>query len=230
MASPPHVRTLSHERVRRIYDRIGSLQDTQAFYEDPATELLVHRARFSDAHRIFELGCGTGRLASRILAERAPNHAAYQGVDVSPTMVELARKRMEPFGERASVELSEGGPPVQKPSAVYDRFLSTYVFDLLSDDDIAAVLDQAHRMLVPGGMLCLCSLSSGSGITSRAVSEVWALAHRLSPTLVGGCRPIELTRYLEPSNWIVISHDRVAPFAIPSEVVVAGRVSASAPS
>jgi hypothetical protein len=40
----PHLRTmttLSHERARRVYDRIGTWQDTQAFYEDRATALVL---------------------------------------------------------------------------------------------------------------------------------------------------------------------------------------------
>jgi len=32
---------LSHQEARRAYDRIGSLQDSQAFYEDRATDVLA---------------------------------------------------------------------------------------------------------------------------------------------------------------------------------------------
>ena len=33
-------RTLSRQEVRKLYDRIGSRQDSQAFYEDRATDLI----------------------------------------------------------------------------------------------------------------------------------------------------------------------------------------------
>lgn len=218
-------KALPRDRIRRIYDRIGALQDTQAFYEDPATSLLLRRGRFSGARRVFELGCGTGRLAERMLTGRLPADATYRGVDLSPTMVRLARTRLEPFGARARVELSDGRPPADEPASAYDRFVSTYVLDLLSEDEIHAVAGEAHRMLEPGGLLCLCSLCTGAGPVSRVVARAWSAAYRLSPRLVGGCRPLELTRYLPTAAWTVLSSDRLAPFGVPSEVVVAERRS-----
>ena len=41
------MRTLSHQEARRTYDRIGSLQDSQGFYEDRATALVVHHGNFA---------------------------------------------------------------------------------------------------------------------------------------------------------------------------------------
>ena len=43
----------------------------------------------------------------------------------------------------------------------YDRFVSNYVFDLLSGEDIHALLKEAHRVLVPDGYLCASSLTEG---------------------------------------------------------------------
>lgn len=218
------MRTLSHQEARRAYDRIGSFQDSQAFYEDRAVEILIRHGEFDAAHRVFELGCGTGRVAQRLLSDHLPDDATYRAVDLSPTMVELARKRLAPFGARATVELVEGGPPVQEPAGSCDRFVSTYVFDLLSESDIAAMLREAHRMLEPGGLLCLAGLSTGFGPASRLAARLWSGIHRLRPALVGGCRPVDLVPHLPASAWRLRHHARVAPFAIPSEVVVAERV------
>jgi SAM-dependent methyltransferase len=63
-------RTLSHDEARRAYDRIGSLQDSQAFYEDVATSLLLQHGDFPSARSVFEFGCGTGRFAQRLLEEQ----------------------------------------------------------------------------------------------------------------------------------------------------------------
>jgi ubiquinone/menaquinone biosynthesis C-methylase UbiE len=218
------MRTLSRNEARRVYDRIGKLQDSQAFYEDRATELLIRHAALGEARHVFEFGCGTGRLALTLLSEHLPPEATYRGVDLSPTMVGLAERRLAPFASRARVVVTDGSPPSAEPSESCDRFLSTYVLDLLSEEDIAATLREAHRMLQPGGLLCLSSLSTGAGPVSRQVARLWSGVHRLSPSLVGGCRPLDVVEHLPSGAWKVRHCARVAPFAIPSEVVVAERL------
>lgn len=215
---------LSHEEARRAYDRIGSLQDSQAFYEDRATRLLLDHADLGSARSVFEFGCGTGRFAQRLLAEFLPSGARYRGVDISPRMVSLAEERLAPWSERAEVALSDGDAPVEEPSESYDRFVSNYVFDLLSEQDIAGVLREAHRMLAPGGLLCLTGLSTGRGPLSRTVSRLWTRIHALRPALVGGCRPLDLLEQLPGDRWSVRHHQRVSPLGVTSEVVVAARV------
>ncbi|MDJ0788051.1 MAG: class I SAM-dependent methyltransferase [Myxococcota bacterium] len=216
-------RTLSHEEARAVYDRVGSFQDRQAFYEDRAIDLLIRHSDFGSAHRVFEFGCGTGRLASRLLAEELPADARYQAVDVSPTMVGLAQARLEPFASRARVVLTDGTPVVDALASSADRFVSTYVLDLLSEEDVEAVLNEAHRILAPGGRLCLAGLCPGNGGLSRAVAAGWSWLHRLSPRIVGGCRPQEIVPRLSEARWRVLHHEVVTPFGVPSEVVVAER-------
>jgi len=220
--------TLSREEARRVYDRIGAFQDSQAFYEDRALDVLIRHGDFGSARRVFEFGCGTGRLAARLLSDELPSDARYRGVDLSPTMVGLAGERLAAWGERASATLADGGPPAEEPAASCDRFVSTYVLDLLSEADMDAVLAHAHRMLEPGGLLCIVSLTTGAGPVSRAVAGVWSGLHGLAPALVGGCRPVDLAPRLSDERWKLRHHERVAPFAIPSEIVVAERRAAAA--
>jgi len=218
------IQVLSREQARRVYDRIGARQDTQAFYEDRATDLLIQHGDFGAARRVLEFGCGTGRFASRLLSGHLPASASYRALDLSPIMAELARARLAPFGSRAEVVLTDGSPPTSEPAASCDRFVSNFVLDLLSEDDIAAVVREAHRILVPGGLVCVSSLSSGAGGFSRLVSRVWSRVHAWRPALVGGCRPLDLLAWFPPPQWRVRHHSRLAPFGVPSEVVVAARV------
>lgn len=222
-ASDP-VPVLSREQARRVYDRIGALQDTQAFYEDRATGILVEHGDFRTAHRVLEFGCGTGRFAARLLSDHLPADASYRALDLSPTMVQLARTRLAAFGSRAEVVLTEGAAPADEPTAARDRFVSNFVLDLLAEDDIAAVVREAHRILVPGGLLCVSSLSVGAGGLSRLVSRAWTRLHALNPALVGGCRPLELLDWFPSPQWRIRHHARLTPFGVPSAVVVAERI------
>jgi SAM-dependent methyltransferase len=214
---------LSPREARRAYDRIGRIQDSQAFYEDPATDLLLRHGDFESAHAVFELGCGTGRLALRLLAEHLPADARYRAVDLSPRMVSLARERLAPYADRAEVVLTEGDPPTEEPDAAYDRFVSSYVFDLLSEEASRAILREAHRMLRPGGLLCVAGLSTGTGPGSRAVAWLWSRVQARWPALVGGCRPVEVAPLLDPASWTLRLHRKVVAFGVPSEALVAER-------
>ncbi len=214
---------LSPDEARRAYDRIGRTQDTQAFYEDRATTEVVAHLDPASAHAVFELGCGTGRFAAALLAERLPVDAVYHAVDVSPVMVALARERLARFGSRVDVRLSDGEPPTAEPSERYDRFVSNFVLDLLPDETIVRMLREAHRMLRPGGLIGLASLTVGFTPASRALGWLWARLHAWRPALVGGCRALELSTLLPHAAWRVRHHARMAPFGIALEVIVAER-------
>ena len=219
---------LDAESARRVYDRVGRLQDSQRFYEDAATGRLRDMARLSEAAAVFELGCGTGRFAARVLAGELPGDARYLGVDVSPRMVELARRRLLPYSSRAQVRLLEA-PASTLPGAdeSFDRLVSTYVFDLLSDEHARALLVEAHRLLVPGGLLALVSLTHGWTVASRALAGAWGAAATRWPALLGGCRPIELGELLDANAWKVLERDRVKSWGVPSEVLLALRRESS---
>lgn len=215
---------LSHDEARRFYDRFGAKQDAQAFYERPALERLIAELRLRDARALVEFGCGTGRLAAELLGTQLSPECRYLGLDVSSTMVGLARSRVAPFGARAEIRQTEGAPRIEAPDGSFDRFLSTYVLDLLPEAEIRMLLDEAHRVLAPGGLLGVAGLTHGGHGLSGAVSWLWERVHRLRPALVGGCRPIALEAYLSEGGWKVRQRSVVAPYAIPSEVVVAERI------
>jgi ubiquinone/menaquinone biosynthesis C-methylase UbiE len=213
--------TLTRKETKAFYDRFGSKQDKQAFYEDPAIRVLIGHAHFDKAEAVVEFGCGTGRFAKCLLADHLSKKATYWGCDLSKTMVALTENRIRPYGERAKVVEMDGGLGFPQADASADRFLSNYVLDILSEDDIHLVLNEAHRILRKDGLACLVSITSGTHWFSKLVMGVWRWAHALRPTLVGGCRPIELSQYLISYEWDITLQSIVAAFGIASEVIVA---------
>ena len=125
---------LNAERARDAYDRIGRLQDTQAFYEHAVTRRLADLGSFEHARWVFEnLGCGTGRFAAELLRDRLPANARYRGVEISPKMASLARKRLAPWAPRAEVVLIDPpGRVLPGSDGQFDRFVACYLFDLLA--------------------------------------------------------------------------------------------------
>lgn len=214
-------RLLSHSEARAVYDRIGWRQDTQAFYEDPALDVLVAHGDFGSAASILEMGCGTGRLAERLLRDHCPPSARYVGLDLSPRMVEIARDRLRPFEERAEVVQTDGRLETDRPSGSHDRVLATYLLDLLSTDDIRTFLNEAHRLLRDHGRLCLTGLTHGKSLLGRMVSASWARVHALRPEWVGGCRPLHLRPLVEAGPWIILHREVVRAWGVPSEILIA---------
>jgi ubiquinone/menaquinone biosynthesis C-methylase UbiE len=211
---------LSTHEARRFYDRFGAKQDKQGWYEEAALHDLVSHADLAGAHSVFELGCGTGRLAAEILGRDLPSSATYRGVDLSQTMVGLASERLARFSERASVAIASGEPAVPLPSRSVDRFLSTYVLDLLPRVRIREVVSEARRVLTPGGLLCLAGITPGNTALSRVVMALWRGVYSIRPAVVGGCRPIRLAEYVKSPEWVVRHHRVVVAKGIASEVLV----------
>jgi ubiquinone/menaquinone biosynthesis C-methylase UbiE len=211
---------LSPSAAQTYYDRFGKKQDSQSFYEDPALNDLVANASFQDSRCVFEFGCGTGKFASRLLEKSLLPSASYFGCDVSPVMIDLAKRRLEVYDERAQVVLSDGAVRFPLPEHSVDRVVSSYVLDLLSAADIERFFSESRRVLMLGGKVCIASLTSGVNVSSRIVSSVWMSVFRLSPALVGGCRPIHVDAFVNPQEWKVVHRRVMTPFGVPSEVLI----------
>jgi ubiquinone/menaquinone biosynthesis C-methylase UbiE len=222
-------RFLTYAHASRVYDRIGRSQDLQVIYEHEAVRSLLAHGDFGGAHRVLELGYGTGALAQRLLAEHLPAESRYVGVDISPRMHELASRRLAHFGDRAELRLGDGSLRGAFAASSFDRVVATYVLDLLPPEEIDVCLSEAHRLLTPGGLLCLTSLTYGRTAPTRLLTRAWLTLWALRPGLVGGCRPLRLAEHLAPNLWELRHHDVITTLAISSEVVVAAPRATSPP-
>jgi ubiquinone/menaquinone biosynthesis C-methylase UbiE len=209
------------EQARRFYNRFGRKQDTQSFYENPALDKLVESGDFENAHDIVEFGCGTARFALRLFNECLPADAGYRGFDISATMVDISKGRLDGFKNRASVTLTNGSVELPAEDGSCDRFISNYVLDLLPVEQISAVIHEAYRILRNNGLLCVTSLTFGKGAVSRTIIAIWRAIHSATPSLVGGCRPIEVARFISEQQWQIKNNQTVVSWGIPSDVLVA---------
>src|SRR5690606_8056132 len=78
--------------------------------------------------RIADIPCGTGRLAEPLLAAGYRVH----GMDISQQMLDVARRRLERFGEQFSVEVANA-KTLDEPAEPFDGVLAARVlmhFDL----------------------------------------------------------------------------------------------------
>lgn len=211
----------THDQAKRYYNWMGAGLDSQSFYEEPALRDLARHLSLENCKAVLEFGCGTGRFAQELLQSRLPQDAAYLGIDVSNVMVELSRNRLSRFCGRAEVLQSDGAMRISRLDASFDCVICTYVLDLLSRDDIHRFVEEARRLLKPGGQLGVVSLTNGPTRLSHLLTAVWSGLHGISPWIVGGCRPIVVSSFLPPPDWQIAYRNTVTAYGVPSEIVVA---------
>ncbi|MGW0122475.1 class I SAM-dependent methyltransferase, partial [Streptomyces sp. NPDC003327] len=116
------------------------------------TDVVAHVCRDSGRPVIADLGCGPGSLAAR-LAERLP-HARVIGVDHDPLL--LALGRAVHGGAVTFVDASIGSGPWAAAACgdrPLDAVVSATALHYLPPDELAAVYEQVHGCLRPGGVL-----------------------------------------------------------------------------
>ncbi|MBN1582080.1 MAG: class I SAM-dependent methyltransferase [Anaerolineae bacterium] len=127
------IRMLTLGRVDRAYDRLA--------------------AHIAPGQRVLDIGCGTGALSLRA----AQKGATVKGIDVNAQMLEIARQRVEAADLAGAVELCEMGVAelnIETPAS-YDVVTSGLCFSELTGGERSYALDEAHRVLKPGGLLLL---------------------------------------------------------------------------
>jgi len=100
--------------------------------------------------RVLDVGCGTGANLARLRRLGLP-FGHYTGVDFSPSMLALARKR---FGDPPGVTFRQGdATALEDTGERYDVIVSTYLLDHLSEP--AAFVNGVQRFLEADGCLIL---------------------------------------------------------------------------
>ena len=97
----------------------------------------------------------------------------------------------------------------------FDVILDNYMFDLIPEKDFVVVLSEFRRVLRPGGRLVLVNMTKGAGW----FNTVWEWLYKTWPSLLGGCRGIELTPYVEDVGFEQVRREYVRQLFFPSEVI-----------
>jgi SAM-dependent methyltransferase len=112
----------------------------------PIDEPLTVALELAAPSRIAEIGCGGGGTALEIL-RRAPAGSVVHGFDISPKVIDLARRRLRP-GDRAVV-FDVADMAKAAPEHPYDRLVSR--FGVMFFDEPPAAFANLVRWLEPGG-------------------------------------------------------------------------------
>jgi len=217
-------RVINKKTIQHIYDWIGTKLDSQSFYGQSGLDEIIKHGQFDTAHAVFEFGCGTGRFAQQLLGQYLPDDTRYTAIDISPKMIEITRSRLKPWQQRINIIKSAGNVKLDFSDNSFDRFISSYVVDLLSHEDAIRLTDEAHRVLNEKGLICLVSITKGTTLFSKILMGSWRLINKIHPVLTAGCRPVRLLPMLSAEKWAVTFHKVISQYGVSIEVVIASAI------
>jgi SAM-dependent methyltransferase len=204
-------------RVRAVFDSWaqGQRADDMAASHAPVARVAIDRLHLGRAARFLDIGCGNGYVV-RWAAAAAPDGLAL-GIDVSPEMVALARRRSADY-PNAHFEVADFSAPSASSalSAPFDAIFSMEVFYYLPD--LTAALRAALGLLKPGGRFACAVDYYGENTASHS----WPADLGVAMTLLdqAGWRTA-----FEHAGFVHVRQERIrqaAPTAAATEVAAHG--------
>jgi ubiquinone/menaquinone biosynthesis C-methylase UbiE len=186
------------DRLRRRWDRQagsydGAMTRADRYFFGDTRQWVCTQATGT----ALEVAIGTG-----LNLPHYPDDVRLTGVEFSPAMLAIARRRAEDLGR--DVDLREGDAhALAFPDATFDTVVCTFALCAIPDDRTA--LAEMARVLRPGGLLLLADHVEAGPRVVRAVQ--W-LVERVSIPVGGEYwrrRPI---RQVEAMGFAVERHDR----------------------
>src|ERR1700722_340845 len=180
--------------ITRVWGFLAPVYDQpflqQWVYRPPHDEVIA-RLRDHQSRKIADVACGTGILSDRIERELQPE--AIYGVDMSDGMLAQARARSD------QVQWLRG-PAEQLPfdDGALDAVVTTSAFHFF---DQPAALREFHRVLAPGGVAAVSTLSARRPLLQGPSTSRWKVAHHPSPA--------EMRRLFEGAGFTVAEQHRV---------------------
>ena len=146
----------------------------------PLDEPLITALAFNAPACIADVGCGSGATTIEVL-RRAPAGSIAHGFDLSPALIEVARRRHRAHDSGVGFEVADMGtmaPPEQR----YDRLISRLGV-MFFNDPLAAFANLRH-WLIPGGRFAFA-------VWGPVVDNTWMTATRLAVAEAIALPPIE---------------------------------------
>ncbi|WP_141822957.1 class I SAM-dependent methyltransferase [Humibacillus xanthopallidus] len=172
--------------VRRVFDLIADDYDNVgvSFFQ-PIADGLVDAVGAAPGDRALDLGCGSG-TSSRALAAAVGPGGSLVGLDLSPAMVERARRSLEGSPVDVTLLVGDASDP-DLPAASFDVAISSLVLFFLPEP--AAALSRWVRLVAPGGRIGLSTFGPSNEQWQSLEAPLREFMPPLDPRSVGPQSP-----------------------------------------
>ena len=209
------------QRIRRAYDLFSLFYGGLVAPLERKPRLLgLEKAGIQPQDKVLDVAVGPGVTLTEIL-KRVDRTTTVYGVDLSPKMLDKARRRASAAGY-ANLDLQEADArQLPFPDGTFDVLYNSYMLDLIPLADLSVVLGEFRRVLKAGGRLVLVNMSKeNEGALTWWERVYQRLPAFLVPYLFGGCRPALAENFVKQAGFAEVARDYVRHI-LPSEIVTA---------
>jgi ubiquinone/menaquinone biosynthesis C-methylase UbiE len=171
------VEVAAHAVHAKIWENAGAKGDgmLRQSYHDALAQHLTHPPQ-----NILDIGCSVG-MSTFALQERYPQ-AQITGVDLSPYFLAIAQYRA---AQRPNPPqwLHAAAEETGLPTAAFDLVSAHLIFHELPQDAAIAILQEARRLLRPGGSLAIMDMNPRSAVYAKMPPYILTLLKSTEPYL-----------------------------------------------
>jgi demethylmenaquinone methyltransferase/2-methoxy-6-polyprenyl-1,4-benzoquinol methylase len=212
--SPTEARE-AYNALSRWYDFLS--EGSEGPHRDAGLRVLAP----SEGESALEIGPGTGRALIR-LAQAVGSSGQVVGVDISERMLQSSERVLASRDLNTRVHLCQAdGAQLSLAPASFDAVFMSFTLELFDTQRLPRVLLNCHRLLRPGGRICVVALSRPRGGIPVAV-RLYEFAHNAMPKWID-CRPIHVQDLLQNAGFRIRHVERRRMWGLPVEVVLASR-------
>jgi ubiquinone/menaquinone biosynthesis C-methylase UbiE len=203
------------EQTRQNYDRMSRWYDLFAGSEKKFTDTGLRILGVKKGECILEIGFGTGNSLVT-LAQQAGESGLIVGVELSPGMIDVARKRMQLKGQERSAQMIQGdGTLLPFARNSFDAVFLSFTLELFSNVEIPVALEECHRVLKHEGRLGVVSLAKRDVLACH----LYEWGHERWPVLLD-CRPIDLRNSLKAGGFRLQAAKVQTMWGLPVEIAL----------
>ena len=168
----------STEQVRQFYedsaDSYNAMMDEEIELPMYAEALGALAERIADLDGpVLDSSCGSGHMLERLRDRYAPGRG-FIGVDLSPRMVAIARKRLGSGATVSEGDMRELGHVPDNSCAAVLSFFALHHVDL---EGMGICFVEWYRVLRPGGQLLVATWEGEGGIDTGGYADIVAMRY-----------------------------------------------------
>ncbi len=167
-------------KARQVEDMFDSIAPAYDFMNRAMTlgidrwwrRVAVKIVKRSNPRRILDVATGTGDFAIGLYDKIHPQQVV--GIDLSQGMLDVAQRKVEKRGLQNSITLQQGDC-LAMPFEDGEFDAVTVAFGVRNFEHLLQGYQQMHRVLAPGGMLCVVELSTPRNRMVRWFYDLYTL-------------------------------------------------------
>ncbi len=134
------------------------------------SRMVVELAGIKPGDKVLDVACGSGNLTQTAQKYAGPGGKAT-GIDASPEMIEVAKKKAERLGSGASFQLGLA-EKLDFPDGTFDVVISRLAIHHLPDDLKQRAFAEILRVLKPGGRVLIADFVQPSNHMLSHITSV----------------------------------------------------------